>query len=355
MQADPFAVVAEAAPQFSEVEAIEIARDRWGLDAAAAPLVSERDQNFRLSCRDGAEYVLKIANAAEDPQVTEFQVEALLYIAERSAADRIRLAVPEILPTTGGEPTIRLESGQGSHTARVVTFLPGVPLGERTASPRLARNMGAYLANLGRTLAGFAHPASAQSLLWDIQQALRLRDLVGYVAYPAAAAAVSDALNDFERFAMPVLPSLRSQVIHSDMNPDNVLVSADDPDTVAGIIDFGDMIFAPLVADVAIACSYLRVADGDPLRLIAEFVAGYHRNVPLTTSELDVLFELIQARLSASITILDWRSSTRPGEDPYLARRSTGEGSAHHFLERLREIPRQHARQLFKQVCAAAS
>jgi Ser/Thr protein kinase RdoA (MazF antagonist) len=353
VKGDPFAVVAEAAPAFSDAEAIRFAGECWGLEARVRPLVSERDQNFRLTCRDGDEYVLKIANAAEPAAVTEFQVAALQHIEAAISAGSIPVSAPQVLQTLEGASTVRLESAQGTHTTRVVSFLQGVPLGERVASATLARNMGRYLASLGLALQGFRHSASNQSLLWDIQQALRLRDLVRYVAEPAAARAVSDALDDFERFVMPRLPSLRAQVIHSDMNPDNLLVDAQDPDAVAGIIDFGDMLHAPLVADVAIACAYLRPATGDPLALIADFVAGYHSVVALETAELEILFELIQARVCASIAILDWRSATRDGDDPYLAGHSTGEGSAHHFLLRLREVPRTHARQVFTQVCAS--
>jgi Ser/Thr protein kinase RdoA (MazF antagonist) len=350
MQGDPFAVVAEVAPPFSEAAATRIARDHWGLAASASRLVSERDQNFRLTCPDGAAYVLKIANAAEPVPVTLFQVAALQHIA---AAD-IRLSTPAILPTLAGETTVRLESDQGLHTTRVVTFLPGKPLGERIPSERLARDMGACLADLGRALAGFDHAGSSHSLLWDMQQSLRLRELIPYVASREAAQAVSDALGDFERFALPVLPTLRSQVIHSDMNPDNLLVDPDDSDVVSGVIDFGDMLRAPLIADVAIACAYLRPRGGDPLHLIAEFVAGYHRTVPLENAELDILFELIQARVSASITILDWRAATRQGDDPYLAGRTTGEGSPHHFLGRLRAVPRERAREVLRQVAGPA-
>ncbi|MDP6993812.1 MAG: hypothetical protein QGF87_05605, partial [Woeseiaceae bacterium] len=112
---------------------------------------------------------------------------------------------------------------------------------------------------------------------------------------------------------------------------------------------------APLIADLAIACSYLRVADGDPLALIAEMIAGYHAVTPLARAETDVLFELIQARLAASITILEWRSSLRGDDDPYLAKLDSGERSAGYFLLRLREVPREHAIQVFRQVCASVS
>lgn len=75
---DPFAVISEALPSFSEVDAIECLREHYGLDAAVSALVSERDQNFRVRSSDGAEYVFKIANAAEPAQVTDFQVQARL-------------------------------------------------------------------------------------------------------------------------------------------------------------------------------------------------------------------------------------------------------------------------------------
>ncbi|MDH4073958.1 MAG: phosphotransferase [Gammaproteobacteria bacterium] len=353
-ESDPLAVIAAEPPAFSDADAIAIVQEHWGLVAAVKSLVSERDQNFRVRTDDGRECVLKIANAAEDPLVTDFQVRALVHIASRVRAAGIPIRTPVVLPASGGELSVVIRGDGGCHVTRLVTFLPGVPLADREPSARLARRMGAYLAHLGRALHGFSHPGSHQSLLWDLQQAPRLRELIRYVRDPATATAVSAVLDEFEQLAMPVLPTLRSQVVHSDMNPDNVLVSADDPDTVAGVIDFGDMLYAPLIADVAIGCSYVRVSGGDPLALIAEFVAGYHDVMPLERAELDILFELIQARLCASITIIDRRSALKEGDDPYLDKLMTGEGSAHRFLARLREVPRERARRAFIQVCASA-
>jgi len=56
-------VVASGPPAFTLQQAVNIARDHYGLDVTAAVLVSERDQNFRLASDDGKRYVLKIANA----------------------------------------------------------------------------------------------------------------------------------------------------------------------------------------------------------------------------------------------------------------------------------------------------
>ena len=354
VQQDPLAVIAQVQPHISDDLAVETVKARYGLDVTVSSLVSERDQNFLLRTRDGPRYVLKIANAAEDPAVTDFQIKALLHIERVVAEQGIPVTVPEILMTTDGKDQFVLATAAGSYVSRVVSFIEGVPLGERIASPALARDMGTFLANLGLALRGFSHPGSGHSLLWDLQEAPRLREIVRFIRDPGPAAAVNAALDDFERFVAPKFQSFRRQVIHSDFNADNVVIESGDPDKVAGVIDFGDMLEGPLVADVAIGASYLRNVDGDPLLLMCEFLSAYHRAMPLTGDEIDVLFELIQARLSASVAIMEWRASMRGDDDPYLQKMSDDEASAARVLCRLREIPRESARRIFRQVCASA-
>ena len=346
-ESDSLAVITTKPPAFSEAEAVDIAARHYGIDVRVRPLVSERDQNFRMIAADGGEYVLKIANAAEDRVVTDFQVQALLYI-ERSIREReLPVTVPRIQTTLSGEPMFELASPDGPCAVRVVSFVAGRPLAERLPTPLLAHRLGECLAWLGRALQGFTHPGSKHSLLWDMQRALELRKLGRYVREPQVASCVEGALDDFERHAAPVLEQLRSQVIHSDLNPDNVVVDTDDAERVVGVIDFGDMLSAPLIADVAIACSYLRIPDGDPLALARTFVKGYQEVTPLREEELSILFELIQARLVASITILDWRHFLRGPDDPYLEKTVRAENSAGQFLMRLRQLPRATARDSF--------
>src|SRR6185503_16414867 len=68
-------------PNFSESEASRLAREYYGLSATAQPLPSERDQNFHLKTEDGQEFVLKIANATEQPELLELQNEVLEHLA----------------------------------------------------------------------------------------------------------------------------------------------------------------------------------------------------------------------------------------------------------------------------------
>lgn len=352
-QPDPLASIAEETPALSEADAVSIVRERYGLDVSVQPLVSERDQNFEMQTAAGQRYVFKIASSAEDRTVTLFQIEALQHIANYVKKNKSPVRVPIVLLARNGEAHTMIDVNGRSHVARVVSYVDGVPIGEREPSPVLCRRMGSYLAHLGKALREFSHPGSQQSLLWDVQQALQLRELVTHIPKDDVRADVVRSLDDFERFAWSELPALRRQVIHSDFNPDNVLTDAAAPDAVAGVIDFGDMLAAPLVADVAIAASYLRPVKGDPLALITEFIAGYTTVAPLQPSELAILHELIRARLCASVVILYWRASFRDADDPYLGKLLDAESFAETFLAQLNMIPRANARQTFEQVCAS--
>lgn len=351
---DPFAVIETETPKLTDDEVLQIAQEHYGLVGQLEPLVSERDQNFRLRAADGRKFVLKIANSAEDPLATDFQVQALLHLESYLAAHDCPLAVPRIIRTLDDRPSISITSAGNEHVVRVVTYLDGKPLGVTPASPLLCRRLGACLAHLGRALRDFEHPGSEHGLLWDMQQALALRKILKHVPDPPLQQAIAQTLDEFENRALPRFGELRCQVIHSDLNPDNVLVDEDDPERVAGVIDFGDMLKAPLVVDVAIGASYLRTLEGNPLSRIAEFLSAYHSVTPLELTEIDLLFDLIKTRLAATITILSWRATLRGSDDAYLAGAVASESSAANYLKILLELPRESAQQAFRQVCASA-
>ena len=349
--ADAFSVIESPAPGLEEDDARAFLREQNGLEGSLQSLISERDQNFRVRAGDGRQFVFKIAGSREAREVTEFQVAALVYLEKYIDAYGIALAVPRVYRTLDGRSHVEIEIGGSKHLCRVVSFLDGEPLAGRPPSQHLCRDMGASLARLGQALADFDHPGSEQALIWDMRRAPELRQILEHVADDGLRALVSSCLDDFEELALPHFAELRSQVIHSDLNPDNVLVDADDPDRMAGIIDFGDMLRCPLVVDVAVAASYLRAGGGNPLQPIAAFLYGYHAVTPLERREVDLLYDLIRTRMVASIVIMAWRASVRAADEPYLKKSSRGE--AGEFLQRFSELPREHVRQAFRQTCAS--
>jgi len=329
-------------PPASTADAEALAAAHFGLQATAKPLTGERDRNFHLLALDGGEYVLKVVHPAEDSLVTDFQGRALLHLAEADPTlpvprARLPLVVPWQVP------------GQPSRLVRVYSWLPGRPLHLATPGAAQRRALGALLARVGLALRGFSHPAQDHVLLWDIQHAARVRPLLAHIQDPARRAVPEGLLDTFERLAVPAMRGLRRQVIHNDFNPHNVLADAVADDRIAGVIDFGDMVNAPLVQDLATACAYHVQPEGHPLAGPAEIVAGYHAVCPLLPEELDILFDLIAVRGVISVAISGWRAERQPDNAPYILRNFPRAWAG---LERLAAIPREEARAFFHAACA---
>ena len=71
MTANPLDAIAAAPPEFDESTIRSLLADEYGIRGDLMPLVSERDQNTRVDADTGERFVLKIANATEDPVVTD--------------------------------------------------------------------------------------------------------------------------------------------------------------------------------------------------------------------------------------------------------------------------------------------
>jgi Ser/Thr protein kinase RdoA (MazF antagonist) len=327
--------IAVPAPEAPDIEVADLLMREYGLQGELSPLVSERDQNFRLDETNGRQFVVKIANSTEPAQITDFQIQALLHLE----ASDCTIAVPRVIRTLGGEASSSIPIANTSHVLRVVSYVPGRPIEGTVPGPGLAYALGQCLAELDRALGDFSHPGESQVLLWDMQRASELRDLMAHVSDPDLRAMVTMCLDDFEERVAPLFPALRSQVIHNDLNPGNILITDTEPATVTGVIDFGDMLRAPLIVDVAIAAAYLRSTDDDALAATQALVAGFDSIVSLEARELELLFDLIRMRLATTITILHWRKSARSEEDAYL-KKALGEQGSEHFMRHLNRISR---------------
>ncbi|QHO75296.1 aminoglycoside phosphotransferase [Bradyrhizobium sp. CCBAU 051011] len=305
-----------AASAVPEAQAQRLAAEHFGLIAAVHRLDSERDQNFRLRSLSGREYVLKIANPAEDRAVTNLQTEALLHLATADPD----LPVPRIFPARNGMTELDIAFDDGStRVVRLLSFLPGTPMHAVAGSTALRRDLGRCAARLARGLSDFSHGGANHKLLWDLQHAAEVRPLVD--AVPAERRGlIEDALDGFEANALPVLAQLPSQPVHNDLNPHNIVV---DPETcagVAGIIDFGDLTCTARVNDLAITAAYQVADSDDPLAPACEMIAAYHTVLPLDAAEFDVLFDLIATRMAMTVVISSWRATRYPANRNYILR-----------------------------------
>jgi Ser/Thr protein kinase RdoA (MazF antagonist) len=321
--------------------------DYFGLQAAeVSRLASERDELFLVDSDSGDRFILRFANPADDPSVVEMQTQALLWIQQ---ADE-RLPVPRVVPDRKGR--FQFEASVGANPPRSVRlsgYLRGQPLPTAERSPKQRRALGTTLAQLDLALRDFSHPGADHQLAWDIKSASLLHELV-----PRGNSdirrwdLVRHGLDRFELSVKPRLPALRSQVIHGDFNPHNILVDPRDVSVVTGILDFGDMVRTPLVADLAIACCY-HTQDANPLAGIAEIVAGYHSIVPLMDDEISLLYDLIVTRLCAAVAITEWRARRYPDNSTYILKNT---GIAWNGLHRLATIEAEQAGRVLRDACS---
>ncbi len=112
------------------------------------------------------------------------------------------------------------------------------------------------------------------------------------------------------------LDHLPHQLIHNDANEHNVLVGADG--AVAGLIDFGDVVWSARVCGLAVAGAYAMQGQPDPARAVVPVVRGYHEVTPLREDELAVLFELMLARLRMSVAMAAEQHAAAPDNDYLL-------------------------------------
>lgn len=298
-------------PRHSAEEAADLARRHFGLVGRLDPLTSERDQNFRLTTAGGRAFVLKIANAAEPAEVTNFQTEALDHVARCDPA----LQVPRVIAGTGGRAEVVLPSGS---VVRVLTWLEGTPLHAVPRSAGLRRSVGAMAARLTRALEGFRHPAEDHELIWDIRNAGKLRPLLPAVPDRALRVLCAAALDRFDDATGPALARLPWQVVHADLNPHNLLTDAD-ATGITGILDFGDMVRTARVCDLAVAASY-HADPADPLATLGDVIGGWNATLPLLAEEAALVLDLVALRMVTTIVLSNWRAARQPEHAAYFLR-----------------------------------
>lgn len=290
-----------------------LARRHFGIAGSVSVLSSERDETFLIRAADGCGYILKIAAADERADVLQFQSDALAHLSTK----RLVVPVPRPVASANGEMLVSVPSREGPRIMRVLTYLEGMLLSHAPRQKAQLAALGRALASIGEGLADFHTVVPRQELVWDLCRAWSLHDLVPFVE-TARRPLVTKVLDAYG-LAQGALHELPRQVIHNDFNPHNILVDPAMPEKVTGIIDFGDMVEAPAVNDLAVALAY-HVFSGPGLEDVATIVRAYAAIRPLSRLELAVLPTLVRTRLAMTIVISEWRSSRQPENSRYILR-----------------------------------
>ncbi len=331
-------------PAFDSTEAADIARRLFGLEGPLKLLDGERDLNFLITTEHGS-FVFKIANALESPAMLECQH----LVFQRLADAQVFPLVATALASVNGRFIETVHDAQGiEHCCRVLPFLEGRVMAEiADLKAQVLADLGRRLALLDIALEGFTHPGLERPLLWNMEQALSvLETYKPLVAYDEQRALIEHFESGFRERVVPVQAELRRAVIHNDANRGNVLVDEDGLQVIS-IIDFGDMVNSWLVVEPAIAATYAMLGQADPLGSAQTLLRGYHQALPLTTTEISLVFDLMCMRLCMSVCICAHQRQVEP-DNEYLG---IDEQECWDLLDELQTIAYHDARAMMLAAC----
>ncbi len=290
-----------------------LAAEGWGLDGEVEPLAGEFDFNFLIRARDGERFVLKVSPVDADRESLEGQIAVLRHLQASPVATLVQRPVST---TDGLDLLAAVDDVGNSRWVRLLSYLEGVPLVTHDRRPpQLLEEIGATLARLDLALRDFDHPGARRQLKWDLTAMPALGCYAELIPDQVRREFVEDRIARFNRVITPRLAELEFGVIYNDANDRNLLVRPDDDGTprLGGIIDFGDMLHTAVVAELAIACTYLMLDRPDPLADAAHVVRGYHSVRPLTEVERGLLPDFVIARLVASVLMSARGRHSDPG------------------------------------------
>jgi Ser/Thr protein kinase RdoA (MazF antagonist) len=297
-------------PSIHEDLAREFLHNSYGMSGSLSELPSERDQNFLITTDSGAKYVMKIANAAEDPS---------LLTAQNAALDHASSTLsfcPKVLSSLDRKSICQYKSEPGPYLIRVITYIEGVPLSDAPSrDSQLLIDLGRKLGKFDQAFANFDHHAFHRDFHWDLANGMRvMSEYLKLVNDGQLRDGIEDFAKRFERNFKSSM-NLRRSVIHGDANDYNIIIRDNE---VVGLIDFGDMVYSYTVGDLAIALAYIIVDWPDPFVAAKDVVSGYLMEYSLNEQEIGSLWLLTLMRLCMSVCLSAHQLQVKP-ENKYLS------------------------------------
>lgn len=330
----------------TEAAVARVLFEHWALQGTARSLPGEVDRNFRVYTTGGDEFILKVAAAGIDPADLDLQDAALTHLAGQPVAPR----VPRPVRAVDGRSVVETTIDGQVVAVRLLTWLAGEPMAlARPHTPDLLRQVGRTLGSMASGLSSFSHAAARRPLKWDLAAAGWAREQVSRIPDAGRRGVAERLLTAWDRDQRPALAGLRHSVVHNDANDYNVLVAfdADGTPSVSGIVDFGDLLYTPVVCDVAIAIAYAMMGKPDPVTAAAHVVAGYHEAFPLRDEEIRLILPLARTRLAVSVVNAALQLEVDPGNE-YLQVSAAG---AWDLIDRLGAVPDRLAECRFRDAC----
>jgi Ser/Thr protein kinase RdoA (MazF antagonist) len=299
-------------------EAVDLARDRFGIEGRPTRFATEKDDTFRIAPDSGPRFILKVANPTENVAEIDLQIEVLDHVAARAP----ELPIPRVIPNEAGERHFQIVDRAGQRRqVRMMSYLEGQPLSEVPSTAQGRAEIGRLLATLRLALADFSHAEDGRVVPWDVKNLPSLAPLLADIDDTVWRGKLDNVLDRFAALE-PRLARCRTQVLHNDFTRSNVVVDPSLPTFVSGIIDFGDTVRTAIAIDVSTAVlnQLPTVMDGDVFADGRDLLRGYLAVADLTPDELALVPSLIMSRLTTRILLSTAMARRVPSVAAYVLR-----------------------------------
>jgi ethanolamine-phosphate phospho-lyase len=256
--------------------------------AAVKPLDGYGSINYKVSLVSGEQYLVKIYKSGEAKLVRE----------EERILSLLRPQVQVQLPAGASLP-ISAEAPEDVYI-RTATFTGGMALCKETATSDVLAQLAVAAAEMLGALQNIESDIiKAREHDWNLRDALRNKSKMTFITNPAGEKIVRHYFSVFEQEVQPRFHTLRQGIIHGDLNEANIIVHNG---RVNGFIDFGDMSYTPVVAELAVLLSYIMMMFPDScLEKAKIIIENFQQTFPLTSEEIEILPLLIATRLCVSV------------------------------------------------------
>lgn len=285
--------ITAGSPTVSDEQVQALLLDRYDTVVSSQDqLPGETDHNVHVVDRGGREFVLKVAHDSDRTALTERSV-----VLEELSVHHPELPIPRVVKAVDGASVVDVGDPAGA-VAQLLTWLPGQSLKAYGAPSRaLLTDVGAATGRLGAAMDKLRSAPVSQVHYWDLANAGRV------IEECLPTVADGDLARDIAR-AGEMWPSVADRyrelpagLAHHDLNVFNILVSPGDGRAhVSGIIDFGDMMHAARVSDLAILLSSIMRLSDQPLEALGTVTAAYNLECPLSEDEVDLAYPLAVIR-----------------------------------------------------------
>jgi len=319
---------------------IDILWKSYGIKATqVSTLVGYVNNNYKITDAEGVNYVLKEFEFDQlHIDFIEAECEVLKHLAVKYPG-----SFPEVIQISEGKNYIIDQKGDKKYVYRLLSWLDGRFVADVDQNEKLSYSFGEFLAKMDLQFLQLDNPViKSRRIEWDIQYLPDYEDRILHIKDVEIKKLVHYFLVQYKENVLPALPKLRKSIIHNDTNDYNVLAL---DGSISGVIDFGDMVYAPLINELAVGITYLLFNKENPLQTASIVLKPYHRILPLRSEEVDLLYYIIAGRLCLSLMNSAHSSRNEP-DNKYI---TVSEKGAMELLKKWITINPVKAKQAFRE------